>query len=323
MRLREKDKDELRICLENELEKAPDDSRIHINKDLLEQLIFYENFGYNSETKERINFKIPLWTPNILRKLDLSELSFNGVLWNYQELIKLSSTPKKFIPKFEIRKYVFKSPNQIILLKIADLSNPKEIVCDEKENYTKIEYVDDIHINFSNANAKIDFSKAISLNSKEKPTMYGCWFENTDLSSSNLELCKSAIWCDFLNCNLTPKHINSGCLFHSSDFTDNDFSDFTIEAEQYLKRFECANFSNTKINITGTTETLKQEGPIHHDSVARGISSQNLKNCYINGKRVKTVKEKEETKENAISEYQEYTKQMKKQLKNELKKALK
>lgn len=122
MRLNEKGKQEVRQLLESLLESIPDpqndNQRVKLDKDLLDDLIFFK-IQYQGEKLS----KFPIWTGPFLRKLDLSELSFNDVVWDRQWLI-----------------------NDICYLGRAH-QLPEDLVKQDKT------------IDFSYTNAKIEFSK--------------------------------------------------------------------------------------------------------------------------------------------------------------------
>ncbi len=85
MKLNFKGKKELREKIQSELYNAQlkPGERIHLDKELLESLIFDEVSVKNGCYK----VKAPVWTGSFLKKLDLSELSFDNVYWNINNLI--------------------------------------------------------------------------------------------------------------------------------------------------------------------------------------------------------------------------------------------
>ena len=73
MQLNETAKNELRKLIEEKVAQIPDGERIHLDKDLLDSLLFYKL--YLQKSKETI--KIPIWSGDFLSKIDLSEISFD------------------------------------------------------------------------------------------------------------------------------------------------------------------------------------------------------------------------------------------------------
>lgn len=77
MKLNYSDRCNLRDYLLNVLEDVPEGERVSLPNDLLDQLIFERAKGYDG-----LLYKVPVWTGSFLKKLDLSNISFEKVLWN-------------------------------------------------------------------------------------------------------------------------------------------------------------------------------------------------------------------------------------------------
>ena len=77
MKLNYSDRCNLRDYLLNVLEDVPEVERVSLPNDLLDQLIFERAKGYDG-----LLYKVPVWTGSFLKKLDLSNISFEKVLWN-------------------------------------------------------------------------------------------------------------------------------------------------------------------------------------------------------------------------------------------------
>lgn len=75
MYLTEEQKEDIRYELALKLQNSKINSRVHIDKDILERLIFDE--GYYNGNK----CKVIVWSGDFLSKIDLSELSFDNVIW--------------------------------------------------------------------------------------------------------------------------------------------------------------------------------------------------------------------------------------------------
>ena len=72
-------KQKLRNFIEKNLEDVPEGEKIHIDKDILESLIFEQDSdAYNAY----LGVKVPVWTGEFLSKIDLCEISFAGVNFN-------------------------------------------------------------------------------------------------------------------------------------------------------------------------------------------------------------------------------------------------
>ena len=79
MVLNKKEKATLRKMIVDELKMVPNGYKIHLDKELLEELLFDEVV---LEEGKEIVAKLPVWSGHFLRKIDLSEVSFDGVCWN-------------------------------------------------------------------------------------------------------------------------------------------------------------------------------------------------------------------------------------------------
>lgn len=118
MNLNENSKRELRKKIIELTKKVSDDKRIQVDKDTLDSLLFITFVNENN-----LECKVPVWTGKFLRKIDLSEISFENVLFDF------SALPKE---------------------------NLEEIF---SVNYLDILYGNKFLIDLSRTNAKIDFSK--------------------------------------------------------------------------------------------------------------------------------------------------------------------
>lgn len=104
MELNNEKKRELRSFISEELEKIPEGQRIHLDKDLLENLLFEVKKG-NWGT-----VKLPVWSGKFLSKMDLSEISFKDVCLNiafFEDFLRCR------FPDFQI---VFSDTNAVINL---------------------------------------------------------------------------------------------------------------------------------------------------------------------------------------------------------------
>ncbi len=88
MRLIKEEDEIIRKHIENQLESLSENAMIHLDKELLERLIFTELV-----TVDGLVLKYPIWTGSFLRKIDLSEISFDDVCWSFKI--------NKLIPEFK------------------------------------------------------------------------------------------------------------------------------------------------------------------------------------------------------------------------------
>lgn len=80
MKLNKQGRDELRAKVKELLESVPEGQRIHLEKDIVEALLF-DSFKCERE-KGKIFGKLIVWSGPFLSKLDLSEVSFDDVVWD-------------------------------------------------------------------------------------------------------------------------------------------------------------------------------------------------------------------------------------------------
>ncbi len=156
MKLNEFGKEKIRKYIIEHIKEIPDDERIKLNKDLLENIIFYDTYVYSIKLKRNVKARLIVWSGNWLQKIDLSEISFDNVLWDVNII-------KKFHKDVNIN---LAHTNANIDFSKASLSNFDEnnkislYSCDltdvdlSKSNYN---YIGDAkYCNFSNTNININ-----------------------------------------------------------------------------------------------------------------------------------------------------------------------
>lgn len=146
----------LRKELEKMLVEVPEGERIKLERDVLEELIFERVYVKDSVTKYK---KVIVWDGAFLRKIDLSEVSFDDVDWDYSKspkTLNLSGTNIK--PDFEKS---FARRNHLELeIKNCDFSNAElsdvrlSGICNIRD------------CNFSYSGIKIDLSQMYMVNVK-------------------------------------------------------------------------------------------------------------------------------------------------------------
>ena len=252
--------------LEKTLNEIPEGERIKLNKDLLESLIFEErNIVYDDDYQVRYEkVKYPVWTGKFLRKVDLSEVSFDNVDWT---CYGLSAIDKK------IYNY--------------DIQNNKP----DTSPYL---------VDLSYTNAKIDFSKAsqtIATPENQKTNIAYCNLSHVDLSDSNCSHIYSIINSDLSNSNLkidekfslkentqsTYDFIETYILNYdrkivNSNLEGNDFSNIKMSAIDIYENARTTNFANTGLNIVVETKSEQAYWNfIYSEIIAKGY----LENCCV------------------------------------------
>lgn len=202
------------------LSELPEGDKITLDKDLLENLLF-DVIPCNSENKK---VKLPVWSGPFLRKIDLSEISFDNVSW---------SLLSEYGMLFEEMINCFDKNTQA---KIDEYSNEKQI-----------------YIDYSYSNAKIDFNKSWEANFE---TIYiaNCNFEGVDLSdniiSKNLEINNSSL--AHTGIVLDPDNITN-CIMSYTDLSNVDLSKFYIDGDKLLEGETTQKLSlDSTCNLCGT-----------------------------------------------------------------------
>lgn len=266
MNLNTKDKVKVRDYIEAELGKIPEGTRISLDKDLLESLIFETIFSKN----EGIKIKFPVWTGEFLRKIDLSEISFeNCVTSNTKDSIK------------SILIYELKIPEE----KAKKRAN---------EIYKGT-------IDFSYTNININFDKIYT-------TAINFWdFEGVDLSNSNIDSLNKSSYCNFTSTNIKITDLiqAENCIFDNCDFSELSIlipnRTKSIKEDLLIKLLLHNSFKNTglKINCDDFT-TLNQ---YKKDKFKVNYRLGYYDNCYINNHLVRSREKIKENKQNIKEEY--------------------
>lgn len=271
--------------------QIPASERIHIKKELLEELLFITCDGYTYNTNQYVSFKVPIWTGKTLSKIDLSEISFDHVLWNYQILELISAHPstpdKPFQPKYKIYDHSKKHEN------IYD-------VVEKNALYSSQDHITDATvpiIDFCNTNGPINFKNAFTIPELDYPSLYNCYFDGTNLSTANLEYCTKAHSCTFDRTQIQSNNINPNSEFINCSFENCNLSKLTISYDQFrvLFGYTC-NLKNTGLHI--------EKVPPQKDNVLVPILFNYFEGCYLNN-----VKITKESDEKILTQLQTYQKQ--------------
>lgn len=275
MNLNENSKRELRKKIIELTKKVSYDKRIQVDKDTLDSLLFITFVNENN-----LECKVPVWTGKFLRKIDLSEISFENVLFDF------SALPKE---------------------------NLEEIF---SVNYLDILYGNKFLIDLSYTNAKIDFSKIIG-SSSYKCNFSHINLSNSNLDSLQV-ISQSDFSCT--NIKRIPENaFLSGVNFKGNNLTNQEISAnrFTINCHNGIS--DC-NFNGTNLKIinfkplkeTSRIKVLVDEYLTYgcknsfgvqkyvdsreiKQEIARCIINGRLDGCFLNGKRIATLGE-EKTK---------------------------
>jgi len=268
MKLNKQDKESLIVHIQMAIHDAKGlpDASIHFDKDLLEELIFMKKTVWQGG--KPVEIKFPIHTGAFLRKIDLSEVSFDSVIWNKRQFCEIAGISYHDADSYD-----------------CDLS------------YT---------------NAHIDFSKAIypnefSLNPEESYMLIRrINFAGIDLTDSHIEQICGAEYTSFKETKGDFSSIFDSCKY----FIECDFEGVVTKTEpivyrEFVDNFDGCNFSHTGIHIVCD---IKREGIEVGKVLADEITDGRLEQCFVNN--VLISSDNEETKQNALTEYQAYQKKL-------------
>ncbi len=284
MKLNEKSKNEIREEIVRQLKNVPEGRRVHLDKELLESLLF-QSVTYNKEKNEKL--KLPVWFGDFLRKIDLSEVSFEDVSWSLIVNDKWDY-PEQAYMEFMDKESFDKMPNILPRL----------------DGGSKIDY--------SHTNANIDFSKSFEFKKIGKVYLLYCDFNGVDLSKndmSNLECYE----CDLANTKikLSPEMFDND-RYSSINYTNLkniDLSKFSVDFIDLIgdKCFFDSNcdFSNTGLNVSLNLYMDEKDADRRKD-LKENLKDlmHNLCGCYIDGKLVHTEEERRTIALDKKSEYE-------------------
>ena len=326
MKLNREGRIQLRSNIEEQLKEVPEGQKIHLDKDLLEQLLFEtcifqlsgNSFPYELDGK-KVSVKHLIWSGSFLSKIDLSEVSFDGVYWNVA---------------YNAVEYFDEASNLY-----------------QEYGVTMID--------LSNTNAKIDFSKAFGSDlDGVEIEMSCCNFSNTNLSNNLIDYDFSAEKCDFSNTGLRVNFkSDSDIRFYSSVLSGLDLSEYTVdetffgeEYQQYIA-FDC-DLSNTGLSVKTTSipddvcskrkkwlelrelynsddisknesqriniemNQLFQETYEYKESLdgmeflGQSMAKGYLIGCYVNGKKIMTADEKHTIASEKLQKYEAFKQEL-------------
>ena len=282
MQLKDESKISLRKKVEEQLKKVPEGQKIHIDKTLLEELLF-DVAVPQKESQYQINAKIPIWSGEFLRKIDLSEVSFENVAWSVLNYVD--------------------GPNFAMIWDWASDDYQLKIETEGKCHwkYEVLEHGKKIDYSYTNAN--IDFNNSWEAKLFGKSEFYQCDFSGLDFSNKSLDNVKSIMDCNFSN---TGIKLSSDELYHKfnsqeypepayvkiyrTSFSENDLSSIEVNVDRdYLIRKIDLSGTGTHININLTDSpesylSFEYGSEKPTDMVEEHIRAGFWDGCFLNGK---------------------------------------
>lgn len=282
MKLNKQGREELRKKIEEQLQNIPEGQRVHLDKELLEELLF-ETITYNKNTNEKL--KLPVWSGDFLRKIDLSEVSFEDVAWS------------------------------LIVEKTWDYAEEAYKEFMDEETYDNMAETlptlnHDDKVNYSYTNANIDFSKSFEYKKIGRIRLLFCNFSGIDLSKNDMSKTKSIYNCDLADTkiSLLPEMFadKKDVEFGGTCLKNIDLSNFSCDAIDMISEtspfhFDC-DFTNTGLNVSVNPNFNEQEESYEKEELRYMIS--NLSGCYVNGKLIHSLEERQAIVQEKKAEYE-------------------
>lgn len=245
---------ELRKQIEELLKNVPNGQKIHLDKDLLEELLFEKELLSDN----RLIGKVPVWSGQFLRKIDLSEISFKDVCWATEFYLNPSLYAKylSFISNVD---YSYTNANINFLDSFHSM----------RRGYHDI-YIQDCNfegVDLSNNKFNESFVE-----------FYRCNFANTNLNLSD------ALTVSFGENNLSNIDLS---------WLDVDLDEFaSYETGSGVELLD-SNYYNTRLKINGNINDLDRHcKDIYYEAIKEG----RIVGCYINGELITSPVEEQISK---------------------------
>lgn len=306
MELNEKQK--IKVLREKTIEllkDIPEGKRAHIDKDMLEKLLFDE-VVYNKNTNE--SFKLPVWTGDFLKKIDLSEISFEDVAWS------MYVDGDYDFPEEDYEEFMDPESYEQMEKKLPKLKKGERV-------------------KYSGTNAVIDFAKSFEYKKKGKIHIAFCDFSGTDLSNNTLDADSNAFETSFANTKINVD-FSKGTPYRSGiyccDLSNLNLTTLEFDIFDYMRGVkiisECT-LTNTGVNFIFdmNSEWFKSNFGYEpkKDIYGNVFSFRNptwkkeifnylptIEGCFINGKKVLSKEEVRKLREEKLEEYRAYKKEI-------------
>lgn len=309
MKLSKNGRDELRKHVVEQLQKVPDGKRIVLDKDLLEDLLFEVT---TVDKENGIELKLPVWSGKFLKKIDLSQVDFSNVSWG------ILGGGGNYFEDDGYRYFELHYPTLLNNGAYRSLINNRTNGGDsDGETYYDVYY--------EGTNANIDLTKSYEAKHKGYILLTSCNFNGLDFSHQDLtgigrlclydtDISKSklvipsdlqffAYQSNLEGLNLSTREMDAvnSIESHPDDFKENNF-------------FKYCNLRNTGIHINVDSKRMAQQGDCYDSSEKMDMLQYEMKNdwfgCYVNGKLVCPIEEREEVKETKRDAYEQMKAEM-------------
>ena len=289
MKLNKQSKDELRKKIIEQLKEVPIGQMVQIDKETLEDLLF-ETITVDKE--KGIQVKLPVWSGEFLRKIDLSQVDFTNVSWS---MLGVDDSYVEDVIWNDFDRYGIELDEQT-------MSIIKRI---QKDNEERFELANGYAVGYFRTNARIDLSKSFEAIHGNEISIRGCDFGGLDFSQQDLSNIKS-IFVHSSNLYGTKLPIGNIPLdAWGSDFNGIDLSTKKIDALQYMlgeySQLASCNLTNCGVQIILDSEKFS-DGKYKEE--LQQAMNEDWVGCYVNGKRVLSNEEKQTTATEKREEYE-------------------
>ena len=285
MKLKQEDKEELRLQIQGRLTNIENGDKVHIKKDLLESLLF-EVVTVDKEKK--VVVKLPVWSGEFLKKIDLSEVDFSDVSWCI-----LGND------EFKIDFNDLTITSNSVYDEIRKINNNKK----RKINTTQNKFF----VDFSGTNANIDLTESYEAKHGGYIELKKCNFAGLDFSKIELDQINELILLDsnISNTKISiPSEMNIKA--NGSSFENIDLSSRTINEDDYIAPYG-TNFSNSNLCNTGIKIMINSNSFLSSFFKLRlkEAMANDWVGCYVNGKKILSSEEQATKKRELLEQYEQ------------------
>ena len=246
------------------------------------------NKAGRNELRKRINMKLSDvdFNPDQRIKLPLDVLE--DLLFDYSEDKKR-------------KKFAFSS-DHICKLDLSEVS------------FENVSFNSPFNFSLKDSNAKIDFKKTFEYLDEGIIKIKNISFENVDLSNNDFE----SIETSFENCSLNNTNLktnsSNNISFVSCSLKNNNFKKMVLfinessstnslifENRSGISFINC-DLSNTKINISLPSKLTDDSKEFLNYLISKGY----LNECFVNGKKILSIEEKNSSKNELVRQYNKY-----------------
>ena len=287
MKLNRQSKDELRKRIVEQLKDVPEGQRVQLDKELLEDLLFEV---VTIDKEKNIKVKLPIWSGEFLKKLDLSQVDFTDVSWCILDAYKGSNYRIEFED-----------------ITISDESVRDKINKIRDEGIEeRLESSNGFVVGYGGTNANIDLTKSFEALHGGYIEVGKCNFAGVDFSHQYLTGIQSLY---FYGSSLSGTRLTIPSEMplqaFKSFFDGIDLSSRTIDADGYLSddtyNLSYCSLRNTGININLDTSVKG----MHWDKALRNAMNEDWVGCYVNGKKVLSYEERQRNASDKREEYEQ------------------